>query len=79
MAIRMKSEFGADMSLLSISLFADGPVTDRSSLLVAVPPDRTRGRLYDKEYSSQFNTSTVQGGPGGGPGGGGGGPGGGGG
>lgn len=60
-------EFGADMSLLSVNVFADGPINNKSSLLVAFRRSY-QGPFYDKIFS-QFNTSTVQGGPGAGPGG----------
>ncbi len=59
--------FGADLSLLSFNLFAETPLNDKSSLLLAFRRSY-QGPLYDKIFQ-QFNTSTVQGG--GGPGGGG--------
>jgi ferric enterobactin receptor len=65
-----ETNFGVDLSLLSVNLFAETPVNDKSSLLVAFRRSY-QGPLYDKIFK-QFNTSTVQGGPpggGGGPGG----------
>jgi ferric enterobactin receptor len=67
-----EGDFGVDLSLLSVNAFADFPVTDNSSLLIAFRRSY-QGPFYDKIFQ-QFNTSTVQGGPGGGggpPGGGG--------
>jgi ferric enterobactin receptor len=71
---RNETNFGVDLSLLSVNLFAEMPVNDKSSLFVSFRRSY-QGPLYDKIFG-QFNTSTLQGGPGGGggrPGGGGGG------
>ena len=64
---------GIDLSLLSVNMFMETPVNDKSSLLIAFRRSY-QGPLYDKIFK-QFNVSTIQGGPGGGgpPGGGGGG------
>ncbi|WP_428330892.1 TonB-dependent receptor [Mucilaginibacter sp.] len=62
-----EANFGVDLSLLSINLFAETPINDKSSLLVAFRRSY-QGPLYDKIFK-QFNTSTATGG--GGPGGGG--------
>jgi ferric enterobactin receptor len=64
-----EANYGVDLSLLSVNAFAEIPVTDNSTLVLAVRRSY-QGPLYDKIFS-QFNTSTVQGvGPGrGGPGG----------
>jgi len=65
-----EANFGIDLSLLSVNAFAELPLSDKSSLLIAFRRSY-QGPLYDKIFK-QFNTSTVQGGPGGGgPGGGG--------
>jgi ferric enterobactin receptor len=68
-----QADFGVDLSLLSVNAFADFPINSNSSLLIAFRRSY-QGPFYDKIFQ-QFNTSTVQGGPGGGggpPGGGGG-------
>jgi ferric enterobactin receptor len=74
---RKEANFGVDLSLLSINLFAETPINDKSSLFVSFRRSY-QGPLYDKIFK-QFNTSTIQSGPGGGRPGGGGPPGGGGG
>jgi ferric enterobactin receptor len=55
--------FGVDLSLLSLNLFAETPVTDKSSLLLAFRRSY-QGPLYDKIFK-QFNATTI-GAPGGG-------------
>lgn len=71
-----ETNFGVDLSLLSINAFAETPLSNSSSLVVAVRRSY-QGPFYDKIFR-QFNTSTAAGGGGGGgfgggPGGGGGG------
>ncbi len=73
-----EANFGVDLGLLSINLFAETPISDKSSLMVAFRRSY-QGPFYDKIFK-QFNTSTAVGGapgggapPGGGPPGGGGG------
>jgi hypothetical protein len=61
-----EADFGVDLSLLSVNAFAETPIGDNSTLLVAFRRSY-QGPLYNKIFQ-QFNTSTVQGGPGGGPG-----------
>ena len=66
-----ETNFGVDLSLLSINAFMETPVDSNSTLLLAFRRSY-QGPLYNKIFS-QFNTSTTRGGPGGGgPGGGGG-------
>ncbi len=55
--------FGVDLSLLSLNAFAEIPINDNSSLLVAFRRSY-QGPLYDKIFK-QFNTSTVDAGNGG--------------
>ena len=69
-----ESNFGVDLSLLSVNAFAEAPINDKSTILLAFRRSY-QGPLYDKIFS-QFNTSTVTSGGGGfgggrGPGGGG--------
>ena len=67
-----EASYGIDLSLLSLNMFASTPLNDKSSLLIAFRRSY-QGPLYDKIFK-QFNTSTVDAGPGGGggpPGGGG--------
>jgi len=67
-----EASYGVDLSLLSLNMFASTPLNDKSSLLIAFRRSY-QGPLYDKIFK-QFNTSTVDAGPGGGggpPGGGG--------
>ncbi|WP_214072345.1 carboxypeptidase-like regulatory domain-containing protein [Mucilaginibacter sp. dw_454] len=59
-----QSIFGVDLSLLSFNAFLETPVTDNSSLLVAVRRSY-QGPFYDKIFK-QFNATTVPGGGGGG-------------
>lgn len=66
-----EATFGVDLSLLSLNLYAETPVTDKSSLLVAFRRSY-QGPLYDKIFK-QFNATTILGGGGGGGGFGGGG------
>jgi hypothetical protein len=69
---RNEANFGVDLSLLSVNLFGELPLSSNSSLLFAFRRSY-QGPLYDKIFK-QFNTSTTQGGRGGGfggPGGGG--------
>ena len=71
---RNEASFGVDLSLLSINMFAETPINDKSSLLLTFRRSY-QGPLYNKIFK-QFNTSTIQSGPqggGGGPPGGGGG------
>ena len=63
------TNFGVDLSLLSINLFMETPINDKSSLVAAFRRSY-QGPFYDKIFK-QFNTSVATGGPGGGPGGGG--------
>jgi ferric enterobactin receptor len=63
--------FGVDLSLLSLNLYAETPINNKSSLLVAFRRSY-QGPLYDKIFK-QFNATTIPGGGGGGPGPGGGG------
>jgi hypothetical protein len=63
-----ETNFGVDLSLLSINAFAEMPVTDKSSLILAFRRSY-QGPFYNKIFS-QFNTSAAVGGAGGGPGGG---------
>jgi hypothetical protein len=57
--------FGIDLSLLSVNAYAETPIGDNSTLLVAFRRSY-QGPLYNKIFS-QFNTSSVTGGgPGGG-------------
>lgn len=64
-----EANFGVDLSLLSFNAFAETPITDKSSLMVAIRRSY-QGPFYDKIFK-QFNTSTVRSGSpgGGGPGG----------
>lgn len=65
-----EANFGVDLSLLSLNAFAETPVNDKSSLMLAFRRSY-QGPFYDKIFK-QFNTSTVTAGPsggGGGPGG----------
>jgi hypothetical protein len=55
-----EANFGVDLSLLSINLFAETPVNDNSSLMVAFRRSY-QGPFYNKIFK-QFNTSTVTGG-----------------
>ncbi len=59
-----EANFGVDLSLLSVNAFAELPLSDKSSLLLAFRRSY-QGPFYDKIFK-QFNTSTVQAGPGGG-------------
>ena len=59
-----EANYGVDLSLLSVNAFAELPINGKSSLLLAYRRSY-QGPLYDKIFK-QFNTSTVQGGPGGG-------------
>jgi ferric enterobactin receptor len=59
-----EANFGVDLSLLSFNVFAETPINDKSSLIVAFRRSY-QGPFYDQIFK-QFNTSTVQGGPGGG-------------
>jgi len=63
------ASYGVDLSLLSVNAFAEIPVNNESTLVLAFRRSY-QGPLYNKIFD-QFNTSTVQGGgPGrGGPGG----------
>jgi ferric enterobactin receptor len=63
---RNEFNFGVDLSLLSVNLFAEAPINDKSSVLVTFRRSY-QGPLYNKIFQ-QFNTSTVSGGgaPGGG-------------
>jgi ferric enterobactin receptor len=54
-----EANFGVDLSLLSVNAFAEIPVTDNSTLVLAFRRSY-QGPLYNKIFS-QFNTSTVQG------------------
>jgi ferric enterobactin receptor len=65
--------FGVDLSLLSVNVYGETPVTDKSSVLFSLRRSY-QGPLYNKIFN-QFNTATQTLG-GGGPGGFGGGPGG---
>ncbi|MDB5025134.1 MAG: TonB-dependent Receptor Plug Domain protein [Mucilaginibacter sp.] len=70
---RNEANFGVDLSLLSVNVFAETPINDKSSVFVSFRRSY-QGPLYDKIFG-QFNTSTVQSAPPGGggrPGGGGG-------
>jgi ferric enterobactin receptor len=69
-ANRKEANFGVDLSLLSVNVFGEVPIDDKSSLLVSFRRSY-QGPLYDKIFK-QFNTSVVSSGGGGGPGGGGG-------
>ncbi len=64
---RNEAGYGVDLSLLSINMFAETPINDKSSLLITFRRSY-QGPLYNKIFK-QFNTSTVQsgGGPPGGP------------
>ncbi|NCD69930.1 TonB-dependent receptor [Mucilaginibacter agri] len=64
-----ETNFGGDLSLLSINLYGETPLNKNSSFLVAFRRSY-QGPLYDKIFG-QFNKSTTTTGPGGGgPGGG---------
>ncbi|WP_259069159.1 TonB-dependent receptor [Mucilaginibacter sp. X4EP1] len=62
-----EASYGVDLSLLSVNAFAEIPVNNESTLVLAFRRSY-QGPLYNKIFD-QFNTSSVQGG--GGPGGGG--------
>ncbi|MGZ3749801.1 MAG: carboxypeptidase-like regulatory domain-containing protein [Mucilaginibacter sp.] len=65
---RKEASYGLDLSLLSLNLFAETPINDKSSLLLTLRRSY-QGPLYNKIFK-QFNTSTVEsGGPPGGSGG----------
>jgi len=65
---RKEASYGLDLSLLSLNLFAETPINDKSSLLLTFRRSY-QGPLYNKIFK-QFNTSTiVSGGPPGGSGG----------
>ncbi|MDB5017631.1 MAG: TonB-dependent Receptor Plug Domain protein [Mucilaginibacter sp.] len=61
---RNEANYGIDLSLLSVNAFAEMPINDKSSLLIAFRRSY-QGPLYNKIFK-QFNTSTVTAGPGGG-------------
>jgi ferric enterobactin receptor len=60
---KKEAAFGLDLSLLSLNVFAETPVNDQSSLLIAFRRSY-QGPLYDKIFK-QFNATTVAGGGGG--------------
>lgn len=55
-----EASFGLDLSLLSVNLFAETPLNEKSSILFTFRRSY-QGPLYDKIFT-QFNTSTAQGG-----------------
>lgn len=52
-----QATFGVDLSLLSLNVFAETPVNDKSSLLLAFRRSY-QGPLYDKIFK-QFNATTI--------------------
>jgi ferric enterobactin receptor len=62
-----ETNFGGDISLLSLNLYAETPLNKNSSALISFRRSY-QGPLYDKIFG-QFNKSTVTSGGGGGPGG----------
>ncbi|WP_442587612.1 TonB-dependent receptor [Pedobacter sp. AW31-3R] len=64
------ASFGVDLSLLSLNLYGETPVNDKSSLLFSLRRSY-QGPLYNKIFNKLNNTTTnTGGGMGGGPGGG---------
>ncbi len=64
---KKEADFGVDLSLLSTNAFAELPVGDKSTLLLAARRSY-QGPLYDKIFK-KFNSSQISGDSGGGPGG----------
>ncbi|MBE9583416.1 TonB-dependent receptor [Mucilaginibacter sp. JRF] len=60
---KKEANIGGDLSLLSTNIYAETPIGEKSSALVAFRRSY-QGPLYDKIFG-QFNTSTANNGPGG--------------